>query len=177
MRRPLVAVVIAAWAAVAAVPCSAADPKDPKAGTADPKAGAPAASDILSWFQRLEAGLRSSLLGNARQDREDAAAVAAVRAAPQSASNAEAPAWVGGILYERMDALKKEKKELANAVDLIVKGRFAEGSKALIAFETAHPKSSLLKDALEAQRKLKALEKPAPKKDASSAATSVSDAP
>jgi hypothetical protein len=172
MNKPLVALV-ALYAAVAAAPSIAADPK--AGAAADHKAGA--ASDILSWFQRLEAGLSSSLLGSDRQAGDNAAAVAAVRAAPQSASNAETPAWIGGIRYERLAVLKKERKELANAVDLIVKGRFAEGSKALIAFETAHPKSALLKDAMEAQRKLKALEKPAPKKDAPSAATSAPAAP
>ncbi len=161
MNKPLMAVVVvAAWAVVAAAPALAADPK----------AGA-AASDILSWFQRLEAGLSSSLLGNSLQTREDAAAVASVRAAPQSASDAESPAWIGGIRYERLAETKKEKKELAGAVDLVVQGRIKEGSAALEAFEKAHPKSPYMKDAMEARRKIEDLEKQAPKKEGPTAAS------
>ncbi len=135
------------------------------AAEASRPSSAPPGSEILSWFKRLEAGLSSSLLGAAPRAGRDVAAVAAVRAAGQPAADLNTPAWIGGIHYERLAALKKERKDLAQAINLVLQGRLKEGRAALDAFEKAHPKSSLMKDAMEARRKLAALQAAASKKD------------
>lgn len=117
----------------------------------------PKPSMLRTWFKHLKEGLsESSVAGSFQKSR--VTAVAAVRGAPQGAVEPDKPQWKGGAKAKKAEQLKKEKAELASAVDLILEGKVKEGEAGLEAFEKAHPKSPLLADVAEAREKLKELE-------------------
>ncbi len=113
---------------------------------------------IRKWFENFKQGLMGSAVESQYQRRRGVAAVAAVRGARQNVDDKNKPYWKGSAGSKQSAQLKKERAELAAAVDLALAGKTEEAMAAFDAFETAHPKSSLLPDVRQAREKLKALE-------------------
>jgi len=121
-------------------------------------------SALRTWFKHLREGLSESAVAGQYQ-KSKITAVAAVRGAPQQASDPEKPAWKGTARSRKAERLRKEKAEFAKAVDLVLEGKFEEGDQGLAAFEKAHPRSPLLPEVQEARQKAKDLQSGEPAKD------------
>lgn len=110
---------------------------------------ASAVAKLSTWFNNLKQGLQQSA-NSGRYSRRRSSAVAAVRGNKQEEVDPDRPEWKRSTRSEKAE-LRKEKNELAAAVDMIVAGKYEEGANAITAFETAHPKSPLLEDAKKAK--------------------------
>ncbi len=143
MLVPALAALLCCGAALAEEPAKAEKP-------------ASALESTLIWFRHLREGLADTAVKHQYQHRS-AAAVAAVRGPEQDSVDPDKPEWK---LKSKSDkaAIKKERAELASAVDLVIAGKYDEGRSALDAFEKAHPQSKLLPDVAEARENIKALE-------------------
>lgn len=120
--------------------------------TAPAAAVKPRKSSFLVWFEHLKKGLADSSVQDRYQKRR-VIAVAAVRGSPQDSVDPDKPQWKGKRKSKKDLQLKVERGEFAQAVDLILSGRQAEGLAALEAFEKAHPESPILPDVREARQK------------------------
>jgi hypothetical protein len=116
---------------------------------------------LTSWFTHWKQALERSAVESRYRRGMRTTAVAAVRGAGQGGEDPELPYWKGTWSDKKMAQRLKEREELAQAVELILGGKAAEGAAALAAFEKKHPKSSLLADVHEAQAKLAEMNPPA----------------
>lgn len=113
-----------------------------------------AAGSGLGWYATFLKGLRSKVHKNV-QSRNRATAVAAVRGAKQG-GDPRALYWKGGVSDAAAKKLDSERKQLADAVQLVVDGDNAAGRTALEKFIKDNPDSIFLSDAKEALEKLPA---------------------
>ncbi len=121
--------------------------------------------DTKSYYSNLLSGLKSRV-EKKFESKNRVSAVAAVRGSKQG-SDAEALYWKGGVSEKAQKKLAEEKKALADAVQLVVDGKTAEGKAALENFIKDKPDSIYIADAKEAVSNLPADEaKPAEAKDA-----------
>ena len=102
-----------------------------------------------SWFQTALKGLKAETTRRFQSRVIRVTAVCAVRGAEMDVDPFK-PYWKGGISEKAAERLSAEKKEFAEAVELILAGKVEEGEKALKKFEKAHPESILLPDIKEA---------------------------
>lgn len=107
-------------------------------------------ASISAWFKNLKEGLRESAVSGRRQHSRSVSAVAAVRGDEQTAVDPNRPEWKTSSKSEKAE-LRKEKKELAAAVDLIVAGKYDDGKAAIDQFQKDHPKSKFNDEASKAR--------------------------
>ena len=112
---------------------------------------------IMSWFERLQEGLSASSIGQNYENRNSLVTVAAVRGNKQSLADLDQPAWKKSSISKRVELLK-ERREFAVAVKSIISGNLKQGQAELDSFQKAHPNSTLIKDVLEAQKKMATLQ-------------------
>jgi hypothetical protein len=134
---------------------------------------------LKTWFKNLKDGLSDSAVRSHFQKQRSVGSVAAVRGEGQASADPDRPEWKTSTKSEKAE-FKKERQELAAAVDQIMGGKLVEGRASLDAFEKAHPKSRLLKDVAQARENASTMESlsaaPADAK-ASDAKTQASAAP
>ena len=119
-----------------------------------------AADSGKSWYETFLKGLKTKVQ-HKLESKNRVSAVAAVRGAKQG-GDARALYWKGGVSDEARKKLDAERKQLADAVQLVVDGKVPEGKAALETFTKDNPDSVFLPDAKEALEKLPAVEtKPA----------------
>lgn len=113
------------------------------------------------YFKMLKTSLSQSAVSGERKKGKNAQGVAAVRGDDQSKKNIADPNEPGLKGDAKSQRLKRDMAydaELASAVELVEKGKFDEGVKALEAFQTAHPKHKAedVAKALEGAKAMKA---------------------
>lgn len=117
------------------------------------------AGDLRTWFQHFKEGLAESSITAERQ-KVSVTSVAAVRGGPKSLEEAGKPTWKDPALVRKERALKKQKAELAAAVELVLQGQLADGDAKLVAFEKAYPGSPYAVQARQAREKIKQAQQP-----------------
>ena len=119
-----------------------------------------AADPGKSWFDTLLKGLKTNVQKKL-ESKNRVSAVAAVRGAKQG-GDARALYWKGGVSDEASKKLDAERKQFADAVQLVADGNVPAGRAALEKFTKDNPDSVFLPDARDALDKLPAAEaKPA----------------
>lgn len=114
-----------------------------------------AADDVSkTWFEHALQGLKSRVTRAYESKTVRVTAVAAVRGAETGARDPMQPYWKGGISGKAAEKFEAERKDFADALDLIVAGKTDDGAKLLMEFERKHPGSVLLPDVKEAISKL-----------------------
>lgn len=113
------------------------------------------------YFKMLKTSLSQSAVSGERKKGKNAQGVAAVRGDDQAKKNIADPNEPGIKGDAKSARLKRDMAydaELSAAVDLVEKGKFDEGIKALEAFQTAHPKHKTedVAKALEGAKAMKA---------------------
>jgi len=111
-------------------------------------------ADWKSWYSNMLKGLRSKI-EKGMESKTRVTAVAAVRGAKQG-SDPKALYWKGGISDAARKKLEAERKQLGDAVQLVLDGDVAGGSAALNKFIKDNPDSVMLQDAKDALAKLPA---------------------
>lgn len=128
-----------------------------------PKPSAPAPAGkwgtVKTWFEHWKEGLKGSAVEK-HYKRRRLSAVAAVRGAEQKLDDPGKPYIKGTASSKETKKLRKERAELAEAVELVLAGKVEEGSKRLDAFEAGHPNSPLLEDVRQAREMLKDMPEP-----------------
>lgn len=117
-----------------------------------------------NWFETALKSLKSKAVSRFESKSVRVTAVAAVRGAEMDLDPMQ-PYWKGGITEKAAETLAAEKKEFAEAVELVLAGKQEDGEKALSQFETSHPNSALLPDVKEALSQLRGKETAAPAVD------------
>jgi len=138
-----------------------AETKAAPEGTPPAEAGPRSSKKGLGWFANWKKGLMSSAVDLMRQKRS-LTSVAAVRGAGQKVDDPSKPYLRGTPAQKAERRARKEREELAAAVDLVLGGDPAAGAKALDAFEAAHPDSAFLGDVKAARERLATLSTAAP---------------
>lgn len=110
--------------------------------------------DWKGWYSDLMKGLKTKVQAKLAS-KTRVSSVAAVRGAKQS-SDIEAPYWKGGVSEKAQKKLKAEKKQLMDAVQLVLDGDMEGGRKALAGFEKENPDSVFAPDARDALARLPA---------------------
>ncbi len=134
------------------------------------------AKDWKSWYGDMLKGLKSKV-ERKLESKLRVSAVAAVRGAKQG-EDANALYWKGGVSDKARKKLEEEKKQLTEAVELVVNGDTEGGRAALNKFLKDNPESFFAVDAKEALANLPAPEaKPADEKPAAAEAAAPSEQP
>ncbi|MDP2866136.1 MAG: hypothetical protein Q8O90_07830 [Elusimicrobiota bacterium] len=115
--------------------------------------------DWKGWYGNMLKGLKSKVQKKL-ESKHRVSAVAAVRGARQG-EDANALYWKGGVSEKAQKKLAEEKKQLTEAVELVVNGDVEGGRGALNKFLKANPESFFAQDAKEALANLPAAEAPA----------------
>ena len=117
--------------------------------------------DWKGWYGNMLKGLKSKVQKKL-ESKHRVSAVAAVRGAKQG-DDPNALYWKGGVSDKAQKKLADEKKQLTEAVELVVNGDVEGGREALNKFLKANPESFFAQDAKEALANLPAQEAaPAP---------------
>ncbi|MDE2293263.1 MAG: hypothetical protein KGL53_14365 [Elusimicrobia bacterium] len=116
-------------------------------------------SSLKTWFSHWKDALVRTAVEGRYRTLHSMTAVAAVRGERQDSADPQAPYWKGGWTEKRAAERKKERAELADAVQLILDGKTGEAQAAFDAFDKAHPKSSFKDDVAAGRAKLAELEK------------------
>ncbi|MBI4346097.1 MAG: hypothetical protein HY553_04540 [Elusimicrobia bacterium] len=145
------ALIIAAM--LVAAPCLAED--------APPAPARSAWADVKKWLGELRTAISESAVTRHQKQKRGALAVAAVRGHKQLLDDPAKPYWKGTAATKQEREERRERAELAAALDLALEGKNEAATAALDAFEAAHPNSALLADCRQAREKLKAAEAPA----------------
>ena len=111
------------------------------------------------WYDTLMKGLKSKIQKK-MESKTRVSAVAAVRGAKQG-GDPRALYWKGGVSDAAQKKLDAERKQLADAVQLVLDGKGADAKAALEKFTRENPESFYLPEAKEALSKLP-VETPAP---------------
>ncbi len=126
-----------------------------------------AAGDWKDWYSNTMKGLKAKVESRL-QSKNRVSAVAAVRGAKQG-GDAKALYWKGGVSEAARKKLDSERKQLTDALQLVLDGSLQQGKAAIEKFIKDNPESVYLPEAKEALDKLPAEEpKPAaaqPKED------------
>jgi hypothetical protein len=127
-----------------------------------------ASGDWKDWYSNTLKGLKAKVESRF-QSKNRVSAVAAVRGSKQG-SDAKALYWKGGVSEAARKKLEAERKQLTDALQLVLDGSLPQGKTAIEKFMKDNPDSVYLPEAKEALEKLPADEaKPAaaqPAKDA-----------
>lgn len=115
--------------------------------------------DWKGWYNNLLMGLKTKIQSRL-ESKNRISAVAAVRGAKQG-SDPMALYWKGGVSDNAQKKLDAEKKQFADAVQLVVDGNIEEGRLGLSKFTKDNPDSVFAQDAKEALSKLPASGVPA----------------
>lgn len=119
-----------------------------------------AGGDWKSWYSNTLKGLRAKV-ERKLESRNRVSAVAAVRGSKQG-SDAKALYWKGGVSEAARKKLDEERKQLTDALQLVLDGDLPQGKAAIEKFIKDNPDSVYLAEAKEALEKLPAAEaKPA----------------
>jgi hypothetical protein len=129
-----------------AAPVLAAEP-------AEQKAEAKPASSAMKVLKNLLTGLQKSAV-EGRYRRVRTSAVASVRGAGQEDTDSSKPYWKGGLSEKAAAQQRKERDQLAEAVQMALSGKTDEGSAKLDAFEQEHPKTKLKKEVAEIRARI-----------------------
>ncbi|OGS13595.1 MAG: hypothetical protein A2234_04635 [Elusimicrobia bacterium RIFOXYA2_FULL_58_8] len=116
-----------------------------------------------SWYENLMKGLKTKVQKKL-ESKNRVSAVAAVRGAKQG-SDARALYWKGGVSDAAQKKLEAERKQLTDAVQLVLDGDNKGAKAAFEKFIKDNPESVFLPEAKEAIEKLPA-DKPVPAADA-----------
>ena len=108
------------------------------------------------WYSDMLKGLKTKV-SKKLQSKTRVTAVAAVRGAKQG-EDVNAPYWKGGVSEKAQKKLADERKQLTDAVELVVGGDVEGGRAALTKFLKANPESFFAPDAKEALANLPAPE-------------------
>ncbi|MHB0996139.1 MAG: hypothetical protein ACYC2I_07205 [Elusimicrobiales bacterium] len=128
------------------------------------KAAAPAKKDWKTWYSNMLKGLKSKV-DKKLESKTRVSAVAAVRGARQG-GDAKALYWKGGVSDAARKKLEAEKKQLADAVQLVVDGDLAGGRAAMEKFIRENPESVYIQEAKEGLENLPAAEEVKPAAEA-----------
>jgi len=122
--------------------------------------------DWKDWYSTMLRGLKSKV-EKKLESKTRISAVAAVRGAKQG-GDARALYWKGGVSDAASKKLAAERKQLADAVQLVVDGSLPEGRAAIEKFIKDNPDSVYISEAKESLEKLPPAEeaKPAAEKKA-----------
>lgn len=112
--------------------------------------------DWKGWYGNMLKGLKAKV-GKKLESKHRVSAVAAVRGAKQG-DDPNALYWKGGVSEKAQKKLAEEKKQLTEAVELVVNGDVEGGREALNKFLKANPESFFAQDAKEALANLPAPE-------------------
>ncbi len=112
--------------------------------------------DWKGWYGNMLKGLKTKI-GKKLESKHRVSAVAAVRGAKQG-EDPNALYWKGGVSDKAQKKLAEEKKQLTEAVELVVNGDVEGGREALNKFLKANPESFFAQDAKEALANLPAPE-------------------
>lgn len=112
--------------------------------------------DWKGWYGNMLKGLKSKVQKKL-ESKHRVSAVAAVRGAKQG-DDPNALYWKGGVSDKAQKKLADEKKQLTEAVELVVGGDVEGGREALNKFLKANPESFFAQDAKEALANLPAPE-------------------
>ncbi|HAH04902.1 MAG TPA: hypothetical protein DCM05_00015 [Elusimicrobia bacterium] len=141
----------------AAAPARAADAARPEEKKAEaPASATPAGKSTRQWFKNLLTGLQKSAV-EGKYKRVRASAVASVRGAGQEEADPNKPYWKGGLSEKAAAQVRKEREQLASAVELALSGQAEEARARLDAFEKDNPKSTLKKEVQDIRAKLEDL--------------------
>ena len=113
--------------------------------------------DWKGWYSTLLKGLRTKIQSRL-ESKNRVSAVAAVRGAKQG-SDPMALYWKGGVSDNAQKKLDAEKKQFADAVQLVTDGNIEEGRQGLSKFMKDNPDSVFAQDVKEALSKLPVAEK------------------
>ena len=117
--------------------------------------------DWKGWYGNMLKGLKSKVQKKL-ESKHRVSAVAAVLGAKQG-DDPDALYWKGGVSDKAQKKLAEEKKQLTEAVELVVNGDVEGGREALNKFLKANPESFFAQDAKDALANLPAQEAaPAP---------------
>lgn len=105
-----------------------------------------------SWYENLMKGLKTKVQKK-MESKNRVSAVAAVRGAKQG-SDARALYWKGGVSDAAQKKLEAEKKQLTDAVQLVLDGDTKGAKAAFEKFIKDNPESVFLPEAKEALEKL-----------------------
>lgn len=138
------------------------------------KAAAPEKRDWKTWYSNMLKGLKSKV-DKKLESKTRVSAVAAVRGAKQG-GDPKALYWKGGVSDAARKKLEAEKKQLTDAVQLVVDGDIAGGRAAMAKFIKENPESVYIQEAKEGLENLPAEEaKPAEEAPKAEAAPEKSD--
>lgn len=112
--------------------------------------------DWKAWFSNMQKGLKTKI-SKKLESKHRVSAVAAVRGAKQG-DDPNALYWKGGVSDKAQKKLAEEKKQLTEAVELVVNGDVEGGREALNKFLKGNPESFFAQDAKEALANLPAQE-------------------
>lgn len=112
--------------------------------------------DWKGWYNNMLKGLKTKI-SKKLESKTRVSAVAAVRGAKQG-DDPNALYWKGGVSDKAQKKLADEKKQLTEAVELVVDGDVEGGRAALDKFLKANPESFFAQDAKEALANLPAPE-------------------
>lgn len=119
-----------------------------------------AAGDWKDWYSNTMKGLKAKVESRL-QSKNRVSAVAAVRGAKQG-GDAKALYWKGGVSEAARKKMDAERKQLTDAMQLVLDGSPQQGKAAIEKFVKENPDSVYLPEAKEALEKLPAEEsKPA----------------
>ena len=121
-----------------------------------------AADSGAGWYENLMKGLKTRIQKKL-ESKNRVTAVAAVRGAKQG-GDARALYWKGGVSDAAQKKLEAERKQLTDAVQLVLDGNRDGAKTALEKFTRDNPESFYLPDAKEALEKLQP-EAPAPESE------------
>lgn len=112
--------------------------------------------DWKAWYGTMLKGLKTKVQKRL-ESKTRVSAVAAVRGAKQG-GDANSLYWKGGVSEKAQKKLAEEKKQLTEAVELVVGGDIEAGRAALNTFLKTNPESFFVQDAKEALSNLPAKE-------------------
>jgi chemotaxis response regulator CheB len=112
--------------------------------------------DWKGWYGNMLKGLKTKI-SKKLESKHRVSAVAAVRGAKQG-DDPNALYWKGGVSDKAQKKLAVERKQLTEAVELVVNGDMEGGREALNKFLKANPESFFAQDAKEALANLPAPE-------------------
>ncbi len=132
------------------------------------KAAAPEKKDWKTWYSNMLKGLKSKV-EKKLESKTRVSAVAAVRGAKQG-GDPKALYWKGGVSDAARKKLETEKKQLTDAVQLVVDGDLAGGRAAMTRFIKENPESVYVQEAKEGLENLPPAEEVKPAEGAAPAA-------
>ena len=118
------------------------------------KAAAPEKKDWKTWYSTMLKGLKAKI-DKKLESKTRVSAVAAVRGAKQG-GDPKALYWKGGVSEAASKKLEAEKKQLTDAVQLVVDGDLAAGRAGIAKFLKDNPESVYAAEAKEALQNLPA---------------------